>query len=307
MKLSDIVEQGGDFAPPRIGIYGDEKVGKTRLLADSRNPIYHGTDDGCRRLNVPHLPFLSDWETYLSQLGTLVGEAKDSGFQTIVLDTLNGTNELCAEFVCKKYYDNNWADAKKGFNAWGEQGWNQVAQEWKQPLEMYDSLIEQGLWVVFLSHTGISKVQDPMGGDYHRFQPDMDRRVWNPVARWLDVILRADFEKTYSERDGKRIAVSSDRRVLRCEPNIQQVGGCRVGYELPEEMDLDWKEVEKHLGEYDSSMEDEIRSLWNRLEREQQDKALNNLGIKRLSDIRNAPSHKARKLLEKMRTLKEKE
>ena len=301
MSLKGIIEKGGDWVPPRLVIFGDQKSGKTSTAAQAPNPLYIGTDDGRRRLAVDGLPIPQTWEEFVTQLEQVVAEAKGLEFKSVVTDTLNGVIDLCAEHICLTQFGGEWNSPKDGFLAWGgNRGWAAVSEEMRRILPLYDSLIDQGLWVILLAHSETQKVKNPLAEDYDRYAPAMDKKVWARFGRWADVILRVDYQVSMVERDGRAKAVSDGTRILRCSASAAEVAGCRVGYELPAEIPFAWASIEEHLGQPDTSTLEILAGLYSQTDAETQRKVLDFLGIKNINDLPSAPLHKAKAAINRL-------
>jgi hypothetical protein len=301
VSLKETIETGGDWVPPRIVLYADAKFGKTSTCAQSPNPLYIGTDDGRRRLSVDGLPIPTTWEEFISQLESVASEAPELGYGSVVTDTLNGVVELCAQYVCRTQFGGSWNDPKSGFLAWGgKRGWAAVSEECRRLLPLYDRLIDAGMWVILIAHSQTEKVRDPLGGDYDRFAPAIDKNVWERFGGWADVILRGDYQKHILEDGGRKRAISDGTRILRCAASTSEVAGCRVGYELPDVLPFSWEAIADHLGKPDSSTAETLRGLLSELDKEKLNKAISWLGINDLDDVERAPLHKAKSLINRL-------
>ena len=301
MSLEKLIEKGGDWVPPRLVIFGDEKSGKTSTAAQSPKPLYIGTDDGRRRLAVDGLPIPSTWDEFVTQLEQVVEDAPKLGYGSVVTDTLNGVVDLCAEHVCQTQFGGSWNDPKNGFLAWGgHRGWSAVSEEIRRLMPLYDALVDDGLWVILLAHSQTEKVKNPLAEDYDRFAPAIDKKVWSRFGRWADAILRVDYQVSYLEKDGRTKAVSDGTRVLRCAATAAEVAGCRVGYELPAEIPFAWSSIEEHLGQQDTTTLDTLTGLYDQVDTDVQNKVLDYLGIKSIDDLVLAPLHKAKAAINKL-------
>jgi len=292
-------KKGGEWVPPRVVLYGDEKIGKTSTAAQAPRPLYIGTDDGCRRLGVDYLDPPDTWQEYVEQLHEVVAHAKGDGFESVVTDTLNGVVDLCAKYVCDTQFGGKWNDPKYGFLAWGgKAGWRAVSEQIRKVLPLYDKLTDAGLWVIILAHSQTEKQSSPTDGDYDRYAPAMHSLVWARVGQWADCILRVDFEKSFTEKDGKRRVITDGTRVLRCTSGVAEIAGCRAGYELPDEMPLSWESIAVHLGNVNFA--DELGELIADLSATDGVKALKWLGVD-LEHLADAPAHKAKDLIGRLR------
>lgn len=293
-----VIIRGGPTAQPRVVIYGEEKTGKTSTAAQAKNPLFIGTDDGRRRLNVDGLALPTTWGEAIAQLRWAAEEAPKAGYKTLVLDTLNGLVDLCAEHVCQTHFGGDWHDQRKGFFAWGgNQGWAAVSEEMKEVLTLLDRANDAGMWIVILAHTVTGKVHSPTEGDYDRWQPAVDKRVWARIGQWADVIARVDQTKTIKEENGRKVARGDGSTVLRCSANPSEVAGCRVGFELPDVIPFTWADIEDRLGGGGGTAA-ELTALWDSMEESEQKKATAFLGT---PDLNKAPIHKMKQLINRLK------
>jgi len=297
MSLKDKIEKGGEWHPARMVIYGAPKCGKTSTASDAPNPLFLGQDDGRRRLSVDGYPIPHTWADFTEQLTEATKEAKEAGYKSIVIDTLNGVIQLCAEHVCETQFGGRWNDPRNGFLSWGgAQGWSSVSEEIKPMLNLLNNCVDQGLWVILICHQKIDSVKNPIIGDYQRFAPDMDRRVWARIAQWSDVILRVDY-RIATDKEGN--AINDEERVFNCSASVAEEGGCRIGYELPEELPFSWQSIEDHIGKTDPAIFDTLRDLWKSMDKEQTAKAIEYLGVT-AKTITDAPAHKIKALINRL-------
>lgn len=297
MKLSDMILTGGvSWVPPRIVLYGDPKTGKTKTASMSPFPLFLGTDDGRRRLAVDGLPIPSDWEQFKAQLKA-VAESPEDPHKTIVLDTINGLVQLAAEHICRTQFGGKWNDPRNGFLAWGgSQGWASVSEECKPILALLDRCIDAGKWVIVVAHAKVETVKNPLEGDFQRYAPDLDRRVWARFSQWADVILRVGYKVVI--KDGK--AISEGERVLNASATVAEEAGCRVGYEMPAVLPFDWEAIEAHLGKPEDGAVLELRGLLAGLPGNEAKKVEKYLGTN-IDNLDRAPAAKIRIALDRLK------
>lgn len=297
MKLEEMIQHGGSsWVPPRIVLYGDPKTGKTSTAARAPSPLFLGTDDGRRRLAVDGLPIPSDWEQFKTQLKA-VAEAPEDPHRTIVLDTINGIVQLCAEHVCRTQFGGKWNDPRSGFLAWGgSQGWASVSWECEPVLALLDRCIDAGKWVIVVAHAKVETVKNPLEGDFQRYAPDLDRRVWARFSQWADVILRVGYKVVV--KDGK--AISEGERILNASATVAEEAGCRVGYELPAVLPFDWEAIEAHLGKPEESAIQELHGLLSTLPAKDLAKIEKYLGTN-IDNLDRAPANKIRVALDRLK------
>ena len=288
----------GTRKPPRIVLAGPPKIGKSTMGANADKPVFVTTEDGIDNLPVDQYPVAESWEKLLANLREVATEDHDR--KTLVLDTLNGAVELAAQQICTDQFGGEWI-AKKGqggFNAYG-QGWKSTSEEIRKLLALLDECRGRGMIILLLAHIGLHNVKSPIEGEYTKFAPDIDKSVWARISKWSDIILRAEYEHVVLKADnkGKGRAVGGSVRRLYCRGTAAEDGGCRVGYELPEEMDLSWEALSESLGTPTATL-DEAKALWGVLNADEQKKALTWLHVTKLED---APLTKMRQLVNRLR------
>ena len=291
------VHRGGAFRPPRTILYGAPKVGKSTFGSEAEYPVFVTTEDGVAGIAVDQTSPAKTWEEFMSNVKAVAVEKH--AYKTLVIDTLNGAAQLAAQHVCRKLFRDDWGP--KGFASFG-QGWSATSEEMRALIDPLDACRERGMWVLMLAHTGLLAVKNPLEGDFTKYAPDVDRKIWARFHGWADVILRADYEYAVINSDGgKGKARGSNTRVLRCTGSAAEDAGTRVGYTLPETLPLSWHAFVEALGQV-SPVVDGIRQRWSLLSDTEQAAALKWLGIAATADLSKAPSQKLSSCLNSLKT-----
>jgi hypothetical protein len=289
----------GTKKPPRIVLYGPPKIGKSTLGSEADKPIFVTTEDGVDNLPVDQFPRADSWETFLANVAQVANDQHE--YKTLVIDTINGAvADLAAQSVCAKQFKGDWGP--KGFAQFG-QGWAATSEEVKKLLPLLDACRARGMTVLMLAHTGVTNVKNPVEGDFSKYQPDLDRRVWARFAAWADIIIRADFEYSVVEKGGKRVSIGTNTRILYCTGSQAEDAGCRVGYDLPETLPLSWSALSAALGQ-DNGTAKQIKELWGLMPKDEALKALKFLGLQSIDEIEKAASQKAKQILNRLRVLR---
>lgn len=242
--LSDI-QTKSDALPNRYVLHAREGFGKTSLAAHSPKPIFIQTrgETGLDTLissgqlpDTPHFPEIQSWEDFLAAIKLLTEE--EHGYKTLVIDTINGAERLCYEYICQRDFGGDWGD--RGFSSYMK-GYEVSLAEWRMFLNSLDELRRAKKMTIFLLiHTKIKTFKNPEGADYDRWSPDMHEKAWGLTQKWSDAILFGNFEtvvvsdKKDSSKKGK--AASTSARILYTTQRPAFDAKNRMG--LPDEIEM---------------------------------------------------------------------
>lgn len=234
LSLSDITGKGNNL-PNRYLLHGLEGWGKTSFGAMLPKPIFIQSrgETGLETLisngrlpETPHFPEAQSWPEILSAVRALDSQHE---YKTLVVDTVNGAERLCSEYICATQFKGDWS----GFNAYGRGYENSVA-EWISFLTALDRVREsRKMILMLLCHTQVRKFKNPEGGDYGRYSPDMNEKIWGVTHKWADVVLFGNFQ-TVVDKQGK--AAGGENRILCCTRTAAYDAKNRVG--LPDVLDM---------------------------------------------------------------------
>lgn len=287
----------GRKAPPRACIYGPPKVGKSQFGASwcqDVNGVFIPTEDGIDGVDVDRFPRPTTWTDFIAAVEAVA--TGDHDYKLVVIDTLYGAAELAAQHVCETMFGSDWGP--KGFGSYG-QGLAATSEEMRRLLPLLDKCRERGMAVLLLAHTGVQSVKNPVDGDYQKFTPDVDRRIWARFAAWCDIIGRAEFEHTILKRDGVGAgkAIGASVRVVHFAGSAAEDAGTRVGFELPAKLPLSYEAFRDALGD-SSETTSEVQQLWALLTADEAKATLKWLGV---SNLEQASPAKLRQLLNRLR------
>jgi AAA domain len=209
-SISEITGKGSGL-PNRYILHATEGWGKTSLGAQTPKPIFiqTGAETGLETLidagrleETSHFPAAQTWEDVLGSIETL--RVEDHPFRTVVLDTMNGAESLCHQFICHRDFGDDWGN--KGFASYGK-GYEVALPEWSRFLNALDRLrIERKMTIFVLCHTKVKPFKNPEGPDFDRYQPDVHEKTWSLSHKWADAVLFGNFEVTVAvdKADAKR-------------------------------------------------------------------------------------------------------
>jgi hypothetical protein len=204
-SLSEITGKGSGL-PNRGVLHAVEGWGKTSLGSHMAKPIFLETKgetgletliDAGRIGDIPHFPETQSWEDLTGAIETLTIE--DHEYKTLVIDTLNGSERLCHEYVCHRDYGDDWGE--RGFASYAR-GYEVSLGEWRKFLNMLDTLrATKRMGIFLLCHTKVKPFKNPSGSDYDRYQPDVHEKTWSLTHKWADVVLFGNFETVVKTAD----------------------------------------------------------------------------------------------------------
>jgi len=159
---------------------------------------------------VPSRPYgiAKNW----SQLLEAISAAGELSQCLLVLDALDGFEQLCFEHVCEREFKGDWGE--RGFIAY-QRGFKQSVMVWKQLLQKLDELRLAGKSILLLSHVLERTINNPMGKDYDRFVGNTHKDIWGVTSNWCDAVLFGTFlTHVVKDSKGKDKGVGGTDRVL---------------------------------------------------------------------------------------------
>jgi hypothetical protein len=94
-------------------------------------------------------------------------------YQTLVLDTGNGAENLAAGAVCVGRFGGDWSD----FNAYGR-GIDLTTPEWAKFLALLDEVrFRRRMGILVLHHTRVRTFSDPAGKQWDEWRPEAREKL----------------------------------------------------------------------------------------------------------------------------------
>ena len=247
MSLSDLVQHGREQSPPRIIIYGPEKIGKSTFASCAPDTVFIRTEDGLDQIDCAKLPLCKSYGQFIEQIGMLAQD--DHQFKTLAIDSADWLQKLVYADVCLQGKKSSIEDFGYG------KGPVFALKNWKEVLDGLDYLrSERGMRHILIAHSKIEKFSDPDGSTYDRYSLALHKDATAMLCEWSDAILFAN-RKTRIEKEevgfnkvravGKPIGADGGDRILRCIGSPACVAGNR--YDMPAELPLVWDEVAKFI------------------------------------------------------------
>lgn len=241
--------------PPRIVLYGIEGIGKSTFAANAPKPIFIPTEDGLGEIHCDQYPLCGSVSEVYTALNEVLKEEHDYG--TVVIDSLDWLERLIWDDLCREWNVKSIEKVDGGY----ARGYTHALGYWRPLLNLLDQIRERRRMVVIgLAHSKIEKVEDPECQAYTRNMPRMHKLSADLVVEWADAVLFATRKLVISTEDAgfnrKRavahaLGTDGGKRVIRC------IGGpaCKAKnrYGMPDEMPLDWTEVQAAIATAQSS------------------------------------------------------
>lgn len=220
--LQDVRTEGSGNKPCLV-IIGEAGRGKSSFAAQARDAIVLQTkgETGLETLidhgqvnPTAHSPEIMNWEMYLAWLDEILNGKHD--YKNLVIDTINGAQDLCHQWVCDTEYGGDWGE--RGFTSY-MRGYAVATPHWERMLHTLNEIrSKRGMGIILCCHAKIATFKNPTGTDYDRYTADMHARQWAVTHKFADIILFFDTVTVVTEGTGtKGKAQGGTQRIARCE------------------------------------------------------------------------------------------
>jgi hypothetical protein len=216
-------------APPRILIYGPEKMGKTSLAAEFPNPVFlrveSGAPDGSDLMGWDinsYEDLCGDENGNVGAIGTLINEEHD--FKTVVIDSTSSLeSKVVWPHVCATYLTDSGKKAEHIEDFGFGKGYKYAIPIWEYVLDGLNHLrTAKGMTVVLIGHSQVMEFKDPEAPSYNVYDVALQNAdkvsAAARIKREMDAILFIKQEVTVQKEDPKDI---------RNKRNIAQGGSAR--------------------------------------------------------------------------------
>ena len=215
-------------------IYGPPFSGKTTFLDNAPSPLNLNTDGNTKYVTMQRLRIRDEvvvegrqtkktfaWEIFKEAIEEL--EKKQNDFETIIVDLVEDTREMCRLYMYDKY---GWEHETDG--GYGK-GWDVIKTEYLSTMRKFFNL-DYNCFIV--SHEDTSKDLTKSSGDkVTRIAPNIQEGIANKLAGMVDFVARVVINK-------------DDSRSLSFKTNNVIFGGGRLHINI-DEIPLDWNELLK--------------------------------------------------------------
>ena len=123
---------------------------------------------------------------------------KNDVCKTLVLDTADWAEMLCAKHICEKSKKTSIEDFGYG------KGYTFLQEEFGRLLNKLEEVVRRNIHVVITAHAKMRKFEQPDEmGAYDRWEMKLTRQVAPMVKEWADIVLFANYE-TFVIKDEKK-------------------------------------------------------------------------------------------------------
>ncbi|SHK38577.1 phage nucleotide-binding protein [Clostridium cavendishii DSM 21758] len=230
----------------KIWIYGPAFSGKTTMLDDAPNPLNLNTDGNVQFVTMPYIAIKDEvtvngritnrkyaWEVFKDTISEL--EKKQNNFNTIIVDLLEDTREMC-----RLYKYNEMGITHESDGGFGK-GWDIIKTEYLSTIRRLFNLDYEN--IVVLSHEDVSKdITKKNGQNVTRIAPNIQEAISNKVAGMVDIVAR--------------VIVDGDERTLNFKSDEVIFGGGRLKGISKTSIPLSWDELMKVYDEANAGKKD---------------------------------------------------
>lgn len=222
----------------KVVLYGPEGIGKSTFASQFPDPVFIDTEGSTTSMDVARIEPLS-WTELLSDIREIVNGNVDVPCKTIVIDTADWAEKMCADHVCAQ---NRWDSiSSPGYGS----GYRVAWEEFGKLLNLLSEATDKGFNVVITAHAAMRKFEQPdEAGSYDRWELKLQNspksNICAIVKEWADMVLFANYKTIVVKIDGKN-KVQGGNRVMYTSHHACWDAKNRFG--LPDEIPMDYEAI----------------------------------------------------------------
>ncbi|AIA55432.1 ATP-binding protein [Acidithiobacillus caldus] len=239
------IQQGGQFEPIRMMLYGQNGIGKTTFGAGMPKPFILAVEDGIGVMPVTyHRASHEAYSEIVSDLLEVGAYFQRGEFQSLIIDSVDALQSKIIEQVLREHNKKSLNDFSygKGYDLF------------KQKFEEFRNLMERFRYelnanVLLIAQTEARTIPDPINGMRDIFTMRLDKRAAGVLRDWADFVGFAQLKAfPIMDKDGKLLKMQTDgTRILSTAPSASFDAKNR--FDLPPELPLSWVAVENAIKE----------------------------------------------------------
>ena len=237
MSILSKVTNGPLEEPPRIALAGVEGIGKSTFAKGAPKPVFVDPEKGTHHLDLARIDAYAWLDVFkvIEELATT-----DHGYETLVLDTIDGLEGLNWKHVCGLERVDSIEDIGGGYG----KGYQRALDEWRRLWAFIERLREvKNMGIVLIAHTQVKRFANPSGDDYDRYQLKLNDKAGNFLKEQCDVVGFAQYEMVMHKPSSKSRTekpVYTGARIVHTQRSAAFDAKTRVP--MPAELPLDWDE-----------------------------------------------------------------
>lgn len=224
----------------KVVVYGPEGIGKSTFAAQFPDAIIIDVEGSTASMDVARLEPKS-WSELLSNVKDITAGLVDVPCRTLVIDTADWAETLCAASVCaQKHWDSL---SSPGYGT----GYRVAWEEYGKLINALSDACDKGINVVVTAHAAMRKFEQPdEAGSYDRWEMKLQNspkaNIAAMVKEWADMVLFVNYKTIVSDKDkqGKGKA-QGGRRVMYTEHH--PCWDAKNRYGLPAMMDFSYEGI----------------------------------------------------------------
>lgn len=221
----------------KVVIYGPEGIGKSTFASRFPDPLFIDTEGSTNDMDVARLPRPTSWTMLMEEIRYVLQDP--SVCRTLVIDTADWAEQLCADHVCAKHNKSGIEDFGYG------KGYVFLQEEFGRLLNLLTDLADQkNIHVVLTAHAKMRKFEQPEElGAYDRWEMKLTKNVSPVVKEWADMLLFCNYKvHTVAVDDkGKKKKALSGKRVM--YTSHHPCWDAKNRYGLPDECAFDYQVI----------------------------------------------------------------
>lgn len=239
--------------PPKIIIYGKNKIGKSDFSSKAPNPVVMDLENGMDSFLIAKHK-VKTFNQALDFMRDLYQQQHD--FEYLVVDSADWLEGIMIQELCKTHDAKTISDKYNKAMSFGN-GERMLLNMWKTLLTALDCLNkDKNMGIILIAHNQIKKFEDPLTETYDQHSIKLEKKTAEKLKEWADCILFATTKVVIEpEKVGYGSTVNRGKevgRVLYTEGRPSFEAGNR--FNLPPELPLSWDAFYKNYNKYIESL-----------------------------------------------------
>lgn len=232
------IKQTTDMRPPRLVLFGQEKIGKSTFASDAPDVLFADIEGGLDGIKSAKQK-IESWPGMVNLITAL--HEQEHGFKTLAVDSIDWLEKLMHKQVAEENQKENVEDIGYG------RGYKLALDLWAQFLNGMTSLRDnKGMTIILLAHSQVKKYNNPSMESYDRYTLKLHDAAGAFVTEWADAIMFAHKKIRIEKEDAgfnKKVAKArdiGDMRVMATVESASFLAGHRASLNLPDEIPFSW-------------------------------------------------------------------